>query len=222
VQTAGLLLLSRSVQEAVCSALMHASAPEVENDVPAYINAVMSLVYSWRGSGGYFDALGGAGLRANLVPQAYHVTSEYGHYPDGSPHYGIDLDATIGVVQTAPVGGVVAEVQTGCVVGDTSCGRGLGNHVWWRSAATGHYIVVGHLSEVNPALQEGAIIGAGTVLGLTGQTGYATGPHVHIQVNINSFANNDSVDPSWEFPWLVCTDSSPLLGQPFGNASCGG
>jgi murein DD-endopeptidase MepM/ murein hydrolase activator NlpD len=58
------------------------------------------------------------------------------------------------------------------------------------------------------------------LLGLTGMTGYATGPHVHIQVNPLGPADPGSVDASWEFPWLSCGQSSPRLRDPWGATVC--
>src|SRR5207244_4021317 len=53
--------------------------------------------------------------QAALLPWAFQITAGFGHYPPGWPyygaaHYGLDLAATYGVVQTAPVGGVVEDV----------------------------------------------------------------------------------------------------------------
>src|SRR3954471_16872870 len=33
---------------------------------------------------------------ANLLDHEYHISAEFGHYPDGSAHYGLDLDAWTG------------------------------------------------------------------------------------------------------------------------------
>jgi murein DD-endopeptidase MepM/ murein hydrolase activator NlpD len=46
-----------------------------------------------------------------------------------------------------------------------------------------------HLSKVN--VKEGDKIREGQIIGLSGQTGYAEAPHLHISVKINSI----SIDP---------------------------
>ena len=156
-----------------------------------------------------------SGAHANLLPWPFHITSEFGHYPNGQPHYGLDLDATYGVIQVAPVGGVVEEVLRGCVEGDQSCGNGWGNHLWWKSAETGHHILLAHFSKLEDWVQVGATVTAGQAIGVTGATGYASGPHVHLQVNPERCCENaGSTNPAWEFPWMRCGD--PVLGARFG------
>ncbi|HUS15379.1 MAG TPA: LysM peptidoglycan-binding domain-containing protein, partial [Chloroflexia bacterium] len=193
-------------------------APAADNnDEPAYIADVLRLVHSW--GGGMADTLGGTGLRANLLPHMAHITTVFGHYADGSPHYGIDLDVPAGTAVTAPVGGTVVAVRTGCAVGDSACGAGWGNHVWWRSNATGHYILIAHFSEINPRLTPGTVIGAGTVLGLSGSTGYSSGPHVHLQTNASGPTNEGSYSASWELPYLACGRMDPQIGDSWGLAT---
>jgi murein DD-endopeptidase MepM/ murein hydrolase activator NlpD len=155
---------------------------------------------------------------ANLLPWSFRITSEFGHYPNGSPHFGLDLDATYGVIQTAPVGGVVEEVLRGCGEGDQSCGKGWGNHVWWKSNVTGHHILLAHFSRLEDWVQVGAEFEAGRPVGVTGSTGYSSGPHTHIQVNPERCCENaGSTNPAWEFPDLRCGE--PVLGARFG-AQC--
>lgn len=160
-------------------------------------------------------ALTGSSAHANVLPWAFHITSEFGHYPNGQPHYGLDLDATYGVIQTAPVGGVVEEVLRGCGEGDQTCGNGWGNHVWWKSAETGHHILLAHFSKLEDWVQIGATVTAGQAIGVTGATGFASGPHVHLQVNPERCCENPgSINPAWEFPWMRCGE--PVLGAKFG------
>ncbi len=153
---------------------------------------------------------------ANLLDHQYHITSEFGHYPNGGPHYGLDMDAWLGTVLHAPVAGTVKEVQRGCVQGDQTCGQGWGNHVWFQSAETGHYVVIAHFQHLNDWVQEGATFDAGAPFGESGSTGFSSGPHVHIQVNPDQMGNPGSTNPAWEFPWLHCDE--PVLGALFGAA----
>ncbi|HUS15422.1 MAG TPA: M23 family metallopeptidase [Chloroflexia bacterium] len=153
---------------------------------------------------------------ANLVDHAYHITSEFGHYPNGSAHYGLDIDAWTGTVVHAPVNGVVTEVFRGCTQGDQGCGKGWGNHVWFESAETGHYILIAHFQRINDWVAEGITFDAGAPLGESGSTGYSSGPHIHVQVNPDQMGNPGSTNAAWEFPWLHCTE--PVLGAEFGAA----
>ena len=154
---------------------------------------------------------------ANLLDHLYHITSEFGHYPNGGAHYGLDLDAWAGTILHAPVGGVVTEAFRGCTVGDMSCGNGWGNHVWFKSVETGHYVLVAHFQQLADWVQNGVTFDAGAPFGESGSTGFSSGPHVHLQVNPDQMGNAGSTNPAWEFPWLHCTE--PVLGALFG-ATC--
>jgi murein DD-endopeptidase MepM/ murein hydrolase activator NlpD len=150
-------------------------------------------------------------VHVNLLDEQHHITAEFGHYPSGGAHYGIDLDTWTGTILHAPIGGTVTEVQRGCAVGDTQCGRGWGNHVWFQSNETRHYI-----ESIYDWVEEGVTFDAGAPLGLTGNTGYSSGPHVHFQVNPGGMQNAGSINPIEEFPWLAC--APPTLGALFGTA----
>jgi murein DD-endopeptidase MepM/ murein hydrolase activator NlpD len=199
------------------------AGPDDPQDLASFVGNIQRLVDSWNGTAVVPQApyvTPGPVARADLLPHVYHLTSEFGQYPEGGAHYGLDLNAKFSVPQTAPVGGTVEEVHRGCVQGDAACGRGWGNHIWWQSAVTGHHILLAHFAQIDPAVQVGAQLHAGMLLGLTGMTGYATGPHVHIQVNPLGPADPGSVDASWEFPWLSCGQSSPRLRDPWGATVC--
>jgi murein DD-endopeptidase MepM/ murein hydrolase activator NlpD len=197
--------------------------PDDPQDLASFAGNIQRLVDSWNGTAirpepPYVTPEPAA--RTDLLPRVYHLTSEFGHYPDGGAHYGLDLNAKLGVPQVAPVAGIVEEVHRGCLPGDAACGRGWGNHIWWQSAVTGHHILLAHFAQIDPVVQVGTQLHAGMLLGLTGMTGYATGPHVHIQVNPLGPADPGSVDASWEFPWLSCGQSRPHLHDPWGAAVC--
>lgn len=165
-----------------------------------------------------------AAAHASLLPQPFQITSEFGHYPKGGAHYGLDIGATEGVEQYAPVGGTVEDVLRGCVFGDTTCGQGWGNHVWWKSDETGHHILLAHFNTIDGAIQAGVHITAGQLIGATGSTGYTMGangtigfgPHTHLQINTDGCCSDlGAVQPAWEFYWLR-VDPEPVVGARFG------
>ena len=116
------------------------------------------------------------------------VTSSYGYRQDPFTkcrrfHDGIDLRCGNGLVYSMLPGRVIIVRH-----GDT----GYGNYV---VLAHGNLrCLYGHLSEVYA--QEGAVVQAGTIVGLVGSTGRSTGPHLHLQLQ-RLAANNSwaSVDP---------------------------
>ncbi|MFL5922254.1 MAG: lytic murein transglycosylase [Gaiellaceae bacterium] len=66
------------------------------------------------------------------------------------------------------------------------CGIGL-----TITTADGQTWTYCHLSYLDPAVTSGAALAAGTEVGLVGQTGHATGPHLHLQL-----------DPATSYPQL--------------------
>ncbi len=84
-----------------------------------------------------------------------------------APHKGVDIAAPRGTPVRAPMDGRVALVLDGYLVGRTVCvahGEGLVS-------------VFMHLDEVKA--RKGAFVRAGEIIGTVGQTGRATGPHLH-------------------------------------------
>jgi murein DD-endopeptidase MepM/ murein hydrolase activator NlpD len=82
--------------------------------------------------------------------------------PEGTPVYAL-ADATVERSYVYPSG---------------RCGIGL-----TMTTADGQSWTYCHLSYLDPAVTAGATLGAGTEVGLVGQTGHATGPHLHLQLN---------------------------------------
>ena len=95
-------------------------------------------------------------------------------YGDARMHEGIDLSVPIGTSVFSPVDGVVTRVDTDGV------GRGEvnGNAVLMRGAGLSWAFL--HLSLVGVAAGQAVV--RGQFLGLTGDTGKATGPHLHLMV----------------------------------------
>jgi murein DD-endopeptidase MepM/ murein hydrolase activator NlpD len=81
--------------------------------------------------------------------------------PEGTPVYAL-ADAT---------------VQRSWLYPNGNCGIGL-----TMATADGQEWTYCHLSYLDPAVTAGATVAAGTEVGLVGQTGHATGPHLHLQL----------------------------------------
>lgn len=104
--------------------------------------------------------------------RGFRVTAPYGIRGDwlAGHHTGIDL--------AVPQGTPVYAVGSGVVLVARWSGA-YGNAVTVRMPDE-HYSLVAHLSSI--AVREGARIEAGTLLGRSGATGRATGPHLHLEV----------------------------------------
>jgi murein DD-endopeptidase MepM/ murein hydrolase activator NlpD len=109
--------------------------------------------------------------------------SQYFHYG----HYGLDIAATYGTPVVAAAGGTVT------FAGWKDNGGG-----WqvWISHGSGLYTTYNHMSAV--LVSRGQGVGRGQQVGRIGQSGFATGPHLHFEV--------------WRGPvWAGGTRVNPLL-----------
>ena len=139
--------------------------------------------------GSFYDAKGNAMKRtflASPLPFNPRVTSGFSRrrmHPilgTNRPHLAIDYGA--------PTGTPVQAVANGTV---TMAGwdRGYGNLVQIRHSGgltTGY----AHLSRISPGIRAGKVVSQGDLIGRVGQTGLATGPHLHFMMTERGRAIN--------------------------------
>ena len=114
------------------------------------------------------------------------VTSPYGERW-GKFHYGLDFRAAIGTSISAMAGGVV--MGTGDT--DIACkGASFGKWVFikYNNGLSSTY---GHLSVISAKV--GQKVSTGDVVGLSGNTGSSTGPHLHVAVYASDGVKVDTV-----------------------------
>lgn len=127
-------------------------------------------------------------------------------YAPGNPHRGVDLapyPGSSGRPVVAAVGGDVLEVGESSGFGRYVVVRSrLPFTVWATDLAgvvrtlpprTPFYLIYAHLDEVSARV--GANVRTGEVLGTIGATGYADGPHLHLEMRVGDYAARDVVDP---------------------------
>jgi murein DD-endopeptidase MepM/ murein hydrolase activator NlpD len=108
----------------------------------------------------------------------YKLTTEE-FYSKGAFHGAYDFGTPIGTEVYAPVGGLVRAAHNG--VANNKPGHNPGknapsNYVYiWGENGTSHYLQ--HLSEA--FVKTGQRVAEGQLIGLTGNTGNSTGPHLH-------------------------------------------
>lgn len=125
-------------------------------------------------------------------------TLRYKHHP------AVDyLSADTNIVAVAD--GVVVKMNTGC--GGQGCGNSFGNWLFLKHTLTDGsnlFSFYAHMSEMTPAVTQGACIKTGQKIGVIGNTGIASAAHLHfaVQTNTNlldytsaSSATVGSVDP---------------------------
>ncbi len=143
--------------------------PKLSQEERKKVNAVfagVSAVRLWQGTFGY--PLAGE-LR---VTAAFGQRRSYNGGPVSSYHTGIDYGADEGMPVSAPMTATVAlaeplQVRGNAVILDH--GLGVFTAFW-------------HLSKIDVAV--GQVVGKGEVVGLVGNTGLSTGPHLHWEMRV--------------------------------------
>jgi murein DD-endopeptidase MepM/ murein hydrolase activator NlpD len=109
-----------------------------------------------------------------FITQQFGKTSASGRLYASGTHNGVDFRAAIGTPTKASMGGVVAEINQGAV---PNCQYGK-----WVLIKHGNNLATlyAHLSSIS--VTKGQTVSTGEVLGFSGNTGYATGPHLHFGV----------------------------------------
>lgn len=108
------------------------------------------------------------------LTQQFGKTSVSGRLYSSGTHDGIDLRASIGTPVRSSLLGVVVEVNHGAVA---NCQYGKWVVVRHPNGLSTLYA---HLSDIS--VGKGTTVGTGQVIGYAGNTGYATGPHLHFTV----------------------------------------
>jgi len=102
---------------------------------------------------------------------------------DRPTHKGMDFKAPVGVPTFSPKSGVVTRVNFGSYAYNGGCVE-----VKFSDGVLAKYL---HLSEVK--VKEGQAVHSGTVVGLVGNTGRSTAPHLHYQLD-KGRKNIDPID----------------------------
>ena len=149
----------------------------------AEIDAANRAAYdSGQDTGVSSDSIGadslGEGYIGHPISGPLSVTSPFGYrvHPVtgvGTGHQGTDFAAADGTPQYAAASGVATYWDS------ASCGIGIDINAGYIDGHS-YVITLCHLS--GRAIADGQQVNRGDLVGYTGSTGYATGPHVHFQV----------------------------------------
>ncbi|NJI16732.1 peptidoglycan DD-metalloendopeptidase family protein, partial [Staphylococcus agnetis] len=142
----------------------------------AAFNKIKKGAIDWMQSG--FDSLGGELVGGILDPDK--INYHYGHTAaytaaTGRPfHEGVDFPFVYQTVRT-PMGGRLTRMPF--------MSGGYGNYVKITSGAID--MLFAHLKDFSKSPPSGSTVKPGDVVGLTGNTGFSTGPHLHFEMRRN-------------------------------------
>jgi murein DD-endopeptidase MepM/ murein hydrolase activator NlpD len=116
-----------------------------------------------------------------------------------------------GVDFAAPMGTAVHAAGNGKV---TFAGRqnGYGNVVILQHAGANSTLYA-HLSRFAAGMSPGTRVAQGTIIGYVGQTGWATGPHLHYEFRVNSVQRNPMTIALPDAPSLAAADRPAYLAS---------
>jgi murein DD-endopeptidase MepM/ murein hydrolase activator NlpD len=149
---------------------------------PGLLPKVGSGVLSWPFSPAFMN---NCMQRKNLFGNLFCITQYFGNTPfstanpqiyNGGGHNAIDIAAPIGTAVKSALSGVVLGT------GNTDLIKGCYSFGKWIMVvhSNGISTLYSHLSEID--VVKGQSVNTGQTLGLSGMTGYATGPHIHFGV----------------------------------------
>ena len=110
-------------------------------------------------------------LDAVFVTQQFGKTADSGRLYTSGTHDGVDFRASVGTPVRAAGSGIVSEINLGAV---QNCQYGKWILIKHDNGLATLYA---HLSSIQA--QKGSAVTRGQVIGYAGNTGYATGPHLH-------------------------------------------
>jgi murein DD-endopeptidase MepM/ murein hydrolase activator NlpD len=165
--TAGTFSTLRLAIPADRQSLLDPALAEAERKKVDAVFAQVSPTRLWAGT----FALPLAGEPRTTSP--FGQLRSYGNGPPSSYHSGHDFGADTGTPVMAPITGTVALAEPLQVRGQVIIlDHGLG-------VLTGYW----HLSQIDVAV--GQLVGKGQVIGLVGNTGLSTGPHLHWELRVH-------------------------------------
>lgn len=121
----------------------------------------------------YMSSNGGSNMKIILSQKPdFHISAGFGDIDKVhvTPHTGIDIAMPDGTDLMSPVDGIISRIVDN---GTEGLGKGL-----FIKMKDGHELVLGHLSDIKAKV--GQHVHIGDKIADSGNTGYSTGPHLHV------------------------------------------
>lgn len=150
------------------------------NEEGGPINSLMQFVKTLRQPTTAPNAAPATTTGHSVMPVNGRITTQFGAATPLGSHPGVDIAVPVGTSVASPEAGIVSKVGNDRTAGlyvnlSTTTGK-LSNRFL-------------HLSKIN--VQQGQQVSAGQSIGLSGTTGFSTGPHLHWE----KYVNGQPVDP---------------------------
>jgi murein DD-endopeptidase MepM/ murein hydrolase activator NlpD len=161
------LIAQKKAQEAAFEAQLFQLASQLKSVGKESVTAAGKGVLAWP-------------LTNIVITQQFGKTSDSGRLYSSGTHNGVDFGAPVGTPVHAALSGTV--IATNFVTAKQDAAIGYCQYGSWIliQHANGLDTLYAHLSEVD--VKKGQTVTTGQTIGLSGQTGYATGPHLHVSV----------------------------------------
>ncbi len=129
-------------------------------------------------------------------------------------HKGTDMAVARGTPVHAAAAGTIIRAVDGCTEGQTTCGGSFGNHVIIQHA-DGRATLYGHMTQGTVRVHVNDHVECGQELGMSGNTGHSTGPHVHFEVRdgVTGIGNYYARGPTDPFGGSCSTQAHDLWGD---------
>lgn len=154
---------------------------------PGSLPKVGTGILSWPFSA---SLMRGCAQQSDYFGNPYCITQYFGNTPfatanaqvyNGHGHNGIDIGVPIGTPVLAALSGTILDTGNTDAVYDSSGNQCYSFGKWVMiDHGNGLNTMYAHLSEID--VSRGESVATGQLLGLSGMTGYATGPHLHFGV----------------------------------------
>ena len=106
--------------------------------------------------------------------------------------YALDFSGMVGDHVLAADAGTVVHAHNECEEGDLACNNAQGNAVIVAHGA-GEWTLYAHLDSVATNIAEGSLVCRGQLLGVMGNTGNSTGPHLHFHMQSSGDIGGTSI-----------------------------
>lgn len=211
------LISQKKAQESQFETELNSLQTQLKSVGQASIPIAQTSALAWPVSASF---MAGCASKASALGNSHCITQYFGNTPfatanpsvyNGMGHDGLDIGMPIGTpVQAALTGTVIGTGDTDLYHSPTTGAQcySFGNWIMLQHA-NGLDTLYAHLSQID--VSKGQSVTTGTVIGYSGMTGYATGPHLHFGVYASAGVQIMDLGKFRGSGGTPCTDGGAIL-----------